>query len=206
MRPPRRTGRWRTKRRQLPLRPGRVRRPDRRGGYGWPRSPPQYRPKATQRSPSRSKARSSKERRPTPEQERTGIAPQTVGWRPASAPVPAGVSALRHAAAEESWTAGPRRASGEEAAQARPAPEAAGARAAEAAAAPRAAGAVRRPAVEVSPAGEAGIVVPRAAEAVRRPAAEAFAAGEAEVAPQAPEESRAWEAEVALLAAAGRGP
>src|SRR5580704_825461 len=136
MRPPRRTGRWRTKRRQLPLRPGRVRRPDRRGGYGWPRSPPQYSPKATQRSPPRSKARSSKERRPTLEQERTGIAPQPVGRRRlASAPVAPGVSALRHAAAEESWAAGPRRPSGEEAAQARPEPEAAGARAAEAAAA-----------------------------------------------------------------------
>jgi hypothetical protein len=59
-------------------------------------------------------------------------------------------------------------------------------------------------AVEVFPAGEAGVAVPRAAEAVRRPAVEAFPAVEAEVAPRVAEESRAWKAEVVQPAAAAR--
>ncbi len=138
-------GRWRNSHPQHPSHRARAPPPGRKCGCGWRRSPPLYRPIATRRSQPHSKARSPKTRPARPEraQQRTEIAcpPPVAARGPASAPVSAGVSALRRAGAAGAWAAGPRspsEAGAEEAAQARSEPEAAAALAAEAEAAPRA--------------------------------------------------------------------
>ena len=123
-----------------------------------------------------------------PEREPTAIASQPVEPRPASAPVSAGFSVLRHAEAEVAWAAGPPPSSGaeavEEVAQTRSEPEAAEVSAVQATVALLpATKAAERLAAEGFPEKEAG-VARQAAAVARRPVAEESPAWRAEVAPR----------------------